>query len=158
MIVTAWRIVKAKHAASAFSGEGAVESGGRWNSPGVAVVYTAGSTSLAMLELLVHLQSQELLKRYLMIVVEFDDSLLTKVALSDLPRTWRRSPPPAAIQRIGDDWVAESESAVLRVPSVIAPTEWNYLLNPAHSDFAKIVIGPKKRIHFDPRLIKTSQV
>ena len=158
MIVTAWRIVKAKHAASAFSGDGARRFGGRWNSPGVAVVHTADSMSLAMLEMLVQLQSQELLKRYLMIEVDFDDSLLTKVAPSDLPRSWRRSPPPAAIQRIGDDWVAESESAVLGVPSVIAPTEWNYLLNPAHSDFAKIGIGPKKRIRFDPRLIKTSQL
>src|SRR5437764_448299 len=60
MTLRAWRIVKAKHAATAFSGDGAKKFGGRWNSPGIPAIYLAGSTSLAILEMLVHLQSQEL--------------------------------------------------------------------------------------------------
>ena len=155
MSVGAWRIVKAKHASSAFTGEGARRSGGRWNSPGTRMIYTAGSVSLAMLEMLVHLQEQEALKRYVLFQVSFDDALVETIDRARLPKTWRKSPAPRAVQRIGDDWVAEQRSAVLRVPSVIVPSEWNYLINPAHPDSAKIIIGPRQPVQFDPRLIKS---
>ncbi len=154
MTVSAWRIVKAKHGASAFLGEGAKAAGGRWNSPGVAVVYVAGTASLAMLEMLVHLQAEELLSRYVLFEATFDESLITRVAGKDLPRTWRKSPPPPAGQRIGDAWVLASRSAVLRVPSIMAAGEFNYLLNPVHPDFAKIHIGPEQPMAFDRRLLK----
>ena len=154
MTLSAWRIVKAKHAASAFSGIGARLAGGRWNSPGHPVVYTAASASLAMLEMLVHLQSEELLKRYVLFEVTFDDSLVTTVVPTSLPKTWRKSPPPAALQRIGYAWLAAGTSAILRVPSVIVPAEYNYLLNPAHADFGRIAIGPKMSAQFDSWLVK----
>ena len=64
-MVSAWRITKRKHARSAFTGEGARLYGGRWNSPGTAIIYTAESQSLAVLEILVHLDSPELLKKWL---------------------------------------------------------------------------------------------
>ena len=95
MIVTAWRITKRKHARNAFTGEGAREFGGRWNNPGTAVVYTAQSQSLAALEMLVHLDSSELLQKYVLIGVEFDESLIMPVEPSALPRHWRSDPPPA---------------------------------------------------------------
>jgi len=155
MTVTAWRIVKAKNAASAFTGRGAKQAGGRWNSPGVAAVCVAGTTSLALLEMLVHLPAQDLLDRYVLFKVTFDDTFITTVDRTHLPRMWRRSPPSAAVQHVGDIWIAEASSAVLQVPSVIVPNEWNYMLNPAHSDFAKITIGPKQVAKFDPRLVKT---
>jgi RES domain-containing protein len=153
--IHACRIVKSRHAAAAFSGDGARKLGGRWNSRGVAMVYTAGSASLAILEMLVHLQAPEVMKRYAIIGVTFEDSLVSEIDPAALPKAWRKSPPPAAVQRIGDAWVAAARSAVLRVPSVIVPSEWNYLLNPAHPDFAKIIIGSKQMVQFDPRLIKT---
>ncbi len=154
MTVSAWRIVKAKHAAVAFSGEGARQSGGRWNSPGTAVVYASESASLAMLEMLVHLQSQELLKRYVLFEVTFDESLVQAVDLKALPKAWRKSPPPLSVPQVGDNWVADGKSAALKVPSVIVPNGWNYLLNPAHADFASIVIGPRQPTKFDLRLMK----
>lgn len=154
MTIRAWRIVKAKHAEAAFSGEGARRYGGRWTSPGAAVVYTASSASLAMLEMLVHVQSQELLKSYILFEVTFEEALVTAVDVRSLPRTWRRSPPPIAVQRVGDAWLEDAGSAVLRIPSVIVPAEWNYLLNPAHPDFAKIAVGPRRPTKFDPRLIR----
>jgi RES domain-containing protein len=154
MTVSAWRIAKARHAVTAFSGEGAKDYGGRWNSPGVAVIYAAGSAALAMLEVLVHLQSQELLQRYVLFEVTFHESLITTVNPKTLPKAWRQSPPPAAVQQVGDLWVTGGRSAVLRVPSVTVPNEWNYLLNPAHADYRKITIGPRQPTRFDPRLIK----
>jgi RES domain-containing protein len=155
-MIKAWRITKTKHAATAFTGGGAKTYGGRWNSAGTAVVYAAGSTSLAILEMLVHLQAQELMRRYAIFEVSFDEALMTSVDPATLPKSWRRFPSPASVQQLGDDWVAEAASAVLRLPSVIVPSEWNYLLNPAHPDFAKITIGPKQQIKFDPRLVKAS--
>lgn len=154
MILHAWRIVKSKHAAGAFTGNGAKQSGGRWNSPGRAVVYTAGSASLAMLELLVHLQADELLKYYVLFPVAFDERWVMTLPLRSLPRLWRRSPPPRAVQALGDRWIAGARSAVLRVPSAIVAGECNYLLNPAHADMGRIRIGPKQPIRFDRRLIK----
>ncbi|MFA7236300.1 MAG: RES family NAD+ phosphorylase [Phycisphaeraceae bacterium] len=154
MTIHAWRIVKAKHAAAAFTGDNARRFGGRWNTPGVAMIYTAGSASLAMLEMLAHLQSHELLNHYVLFEVIFDEALATAVDIATLPKTWRKSPPPIAIRRIGDGWVGMGGSAVLKVPSVIVPTESNYLINPAHSDFAKITIGPKQPVRFDRRIIK----
>ena len=112
MTVIAWRIVKAKLADAAFSGLGAKLSGGRWNSPGRAVVYVSDSASLAMLEMLVHLNSPELLKRYVMFEVKFDESLVQTVDPKELPKSWRKSPPPLAVQQIGDAWVGVLPSVV----------------------------------------------
>jgi RES domain-containing protein len=154
MTVSAWRIVKAGHARTAFTGDGARQAGGRWNSPGTRVVYAAGSLSLAMLEMLVHLQSRQLLQRYVTFHVQFDEALMAAVDPADLPRRWRVSPPPHAVQAVGDEWIAAGTSPVLRVPSVIVTTEWNYLLNPDHPDFSRIDIGEKRPIKFDARLAR----
>lgn len=157
MTVTAWRIVKARHARAAFNGQGARIAGGRWNSPGHAVVYVAGSASLAMLEMLVHLQNQDVLRRYVLFDVTFDSSLVQAVAGIDLPRNWRSSPPPAGTRRIGDQWLQRGDSAVLRVPSALVPDEFNYLLNPAHKDFEAITIGAPQPVRLDPRLARMAR-
>ena len=151
-MVTAWRITKRKHARNAFTGEGAREFGGRWNNPGTAVVYTAQSQSLAALEMLVHLDSSELLQKYVLIGVEFDESLIKPIKLSALPRNWSSDPPPLEIQSIGDDWVRAGSSAVLKIPSALVPGENNFLLNPEHQDFARLRFGKPLAFRFDPRL------
>lgn len=153
MTLRAWRIIKAKYAPTAFSGLGAKLYGGRWNSPGVGLIYTAGSMALALLEMLVHTDSKELLKAYVTFEVRFDEKLVRTIEPSALPRNWRRSPPPATLQAIGDDWVSDAASAVLRVPSVIVPGESDFLLNPAHKNFGKIIIGPRQILRIDSRLI-----
>jgi RES domain-containing protein len=148
----AWRIVKEKHAATAFSGEGASRSGGRWNSRGVWVVYTSGTKSLAALETLVHL-NPPVLFRYVMIRIDFDNSLVEKFARAGLAADWQEEPPPPSTRAIGDLWVKESRSAVFELPSVIIPGESNYLLNPAHPDFRRITVGNPEPFAFDPRLL-----
>lgn len=147
----AWRIVKEKHAATAFSGEGASRTGGRWNSRGVWVVYTSGTRSLAALETLVHL-NPPVLFRYVTIRVEFDDALIEKFA-PNLPADWQEEPPPPSTREIGDLWVKQTRSVVLELPSVIIPGEANYLLNPAHPDFRKLSIARPEPFAFDPRLL-----
>lgn len=148
----AWRIVKERHAAAAFDGEGARRFGGRWNSPGTAVVYVAETRALALLEVLVGLRSTRVLGTYVLIPVRFDDELVEEVAREGLPEGWRRSPPGPETRRAGDAWVAEARSAVLRVPSAVVPDESNFLLNPAHPDFGRIEIGEPEAFAVDPRL------
>ena len=79
----AWRIVKAKHAATAFSGEGAAKTGGRWNSRGVPVVYASSTKSLAALETLVHLNPPVPFK-YVAFRLQFDAALVENVPLNRL--------------------------------------------------------------------------
>ncbi len=146
----AFRIVKEKHAATAFDGEGAWLYGGRWNSPGTRVAYTSGSIALAALELLVHLNPPVIL-RWVAIPIEFDETLAEKVA--DVPTDWTEEPPPPSTRAVGDRWAKEARSAVLELPSVIVPSESNYLLNPAHPDFRRIRIGDPVPFAFDPRLL-----
>lgn len=152
MNVVAWRIVKRKFARSAFSGEGARRFGGRWNSPGIPVVYTAQSQALAALEILVNVESAELLKHYVVTEVVINSSLIAKIEISTLPRNWRSDPPPAKVRQVGNRWIARGDSAVLQVPSSVIPTESNFLINPRHSDFHKIQIGKPTAFKFDVRL------
>ena len=152
MTVTAWRIVKAKRASDAFSGEGPRRYGGRWNSPGTAMVYTAGTRSLAALEVLVHLNQAELSLSYVLIGVTFHSASVESLDRKLLPAGWQSSPAPRYLQEIGDDWAARQSSAVLKVPSAIIPDEACYLINPAHPYFPKIKFGKPEDFGFDPRL------
>lgn len=151
---SAWRIFKPQHAATAFSGEGARRYGGRWNTPDTPVVYTAGSLSLAALEMLVHLSSHQVLESYLVCEVQFERNLIEMIGVASLPDDWRSDPAPLAVKRIGDAWIEDGSSAVLQVPSAIVETEFNFLLNPGHADFAEIEIGEPEPFRFDPRLVK----
>jgi RES domain-containing protein len=148
----AWRIVKAKHASTAFSGKGAADNGGRWNSRGVTVVYTSITKSLAVLESLVHLNPPVRFK-FVAFHVQFDDALVELFSPKKLPPDWQSEPPPPSTQQIGDRWVREARSAVFALPSVIIAGELNYLLNPAHADFKRIAIGKPEPFAFDPRLL-----
>jgi len=152
--LSAWRIVKRKLASEAFSGEGARLYGGRWNSPGVRILYTAQSRSLAALEILVHLVSPDLLRQYVVFEVSFDETLVTAAEESKLPADWQAEPPPTALRAIGDSWAAARASAVLQVPSAIIPDESLFLLNPIHDDFAKLKIGEPLPFRMDPRLLR----
>jgi RES domain-containing protein len=149
-----WRLVKTRYAATAFDGEGARLYGGRWNSPGVRVVYGSGSVALAMLEVLVHLNASELLPSYSLVSADVPDDLVEVLPAAARPASWRDSPPPAEAAAVGDAWVAAARSAALAVPSAIVEAERNYLLNPAHADFARVEVAPPERFVFDPRLTK----
>lgn len=150
----AWRIVKKRHAGTAFDGEGARLYGGRWNSPGVPAVYASESRALATLEVLVGLQTNSPLPGYVLIPVEFEESLVVAIELKGLPEDWRQNPPPPSTQQLGNDWMARRESAVLRVPSALVPKESNYVFNPSHPDFLAVNVGDPEPISMDPRLLR----
>jgi RES domain-containing protein len=118
--------------------------------PGVSVVYTSQSKALAALEMLVHLNPPSVFK-YKAFRIEFDESLVSTI--TQVPAGWDSEPPSVSTMKMGDRWAEELRSAVLAVPSAIIQEEWNYLVNPLHPDFSRIVIGAARDFAFDPRLI-----
>jgi RES domain-containing protein len=150
----AWRIVKERFTEEAFQGEGARRYGGRWNSPGTAVVYTAEHASLAVLEVLVHLETSRALAAYVLIKVEFDQALVEAVAMERLPGDWRSEPPSAEARAVGDEWVVEGRTLALKVPSAILPQEDVYVFNPEHPDFHLLEIHEPAPFFFDQRLLR----
>lgn len=131
-----------------WDGGGAASVGGRWNPVGVAVIYAAGSLALAMLERLV--QRRNLGETLLVEAVVPDD-----IAIEDLfaapPPNWQALGSPDAVAA-GGEWAASRRTALLRVPSALVPREPNYLVNPAHPDAARIVVGAPGRLEWDARL------
>lgn len=151
-MITAWRIVRRRFVSTAFTGDGARRYGGRWNSPGKSMVYTAATASLAVLEMLVHLDRSAPLAAYVLIPCEFDEVLVTTLDVSRLPSRWRESAAPAELAVMGDRWLAGAKSPVLAVPSALIEHERNYLLNPAHGEFGRIHIGTAQPFVLDRRL------
>ena len=149
-----WRIVKSRHASTAFDGEGARLYGGRWNSPGTRMVYTAQSQALAILEVLVHLEKAGVLPSYSLCAADFAEDLVEALNPEALPDNWRSYPSPSGLRAIGDAWVAQRTSAVLEVPSVIVDDESTYLINPAHPDFSSIIISEPGPFELDARLFR----
>ncbi len=149
----AYRLVKRERMATAFDGEGARRTGGRWNSPGVRMVYAAESLSLAQLEVMVHFQRRSAFRRYAVIIVEFPEELMARVEDQTLlPPDWKAQPPSARTQVIGDRWIRTARSTVLSVPTVITPGERNFLFNPVHPDFVQVALRPAQEFQFDVRL------
>ena len=134
-------------------GEGARLHPGRWNLPGIAVVYASATLSLAVLETLVHVDSDILPDNLITRSADIPDQLAVEVVKEDeLPSNWRDYPAHEALQVIGTQWVQRGNTAVLSVPSVVSPGERNYLLSPAHSDFSKIKWSKPSPFKWDPRL------
>jgi RES domain-containing protein len=150
--VIGWRLVKQRHAATAFSGEGARIYEGRWNSAGVPVVYCSENLALAALEILVHTRPATIKDPFRTFRVTFDDSLMIGIDQKKLPHGWNAQPPTAASKTIGNEWVNVGRSVVLSLPSVLVPLERTYLLNPKHPDFRKIRIHDTGNLLLDPRL------
>lgn len=152
--IKTWRITSEKYAGSAFSGEGAEAYGGRFNSVGTPVVYTSASLALATLELLAKLNERRRLANRVCIPVVFDEDRVVACKASDLPDSWDARPYVPASQEIGDRWVDNEESLVLRVPSVVVPREHNYLINPEHPDIDELDIGEPEPLDPDPRILR----
>lgn len=136
------------------SGNGARLYGGRWNSPGVPVLYTASSRSLAALELLVHTSHQYVPDDLYLITIQIPENTIIETIGADVLNAGVKKRGIAAdFQQMGDDWVKSRRSLVLKVPSVIIPEEHNYLINPLHTNAIKVSIIANRTFEFDKRLM-----
>jgi RES domain-containing protein len=149
--VLAYRLVKGRFLDSPLSTEGARRYGGRWNPPGVGILYTSASPELALLEQLVHLPT-----------LPYEDLprlFLITLALPELPRPWRELPPTwregasfgANHQHLAD-WLVNPDVLALGVPSAVVVESFHYLLHPRHPAYAQIEIVSTSHFGIDSRL------
>ena len=152
-----WRVATDTrfYEADDLTGAGAKATGGRWNEPGVGLVYASETRALACLETVVHLKAGSLpLNRYL-VEIAIPDEVWTSAEIrdaADLPVGWEAEPAGRASIQFGSEWVRTLRSALLVVPSAIVPEETNVLINPAHADSRRIGARNIRRWLYDPRL------
>jgi RES domain-containing protein len=151
-----WRIEKSIFAQEVRSGNGARIYGGRWNSPGRPAIYCAGSLSLAMLEVLAHVSTEEDAgEKRVFFTVDIDDKWMEEIAPTDLPRNWRSALNLGPGRRQGDAWLGRGHSVALRVPSALVAGEFNCILNPAHPHYRKATLwSAGKPLRIDSRLFQ----
>jgi RES domain-containing protein len=146
-----WRI--SNHAS--LDGRGGLQAPGRWHSRGSQIVYLADTPAAALLETLVHLELDyaDLPPSYKLLKIEVpDDVAVMSLELNRLPPDWNTN--LVATQALGDEWLAGGQTALLRVPSAVAPESWNVLLNPRHADAARARIVAQRQYPWDRRLLR----
>src|SRR5215203_1042535 len=129
-----------KKFATQLTGEGAKLHGGRWNSIGTPCLYTAESIALCVLEYAANVSLQFLPPSLAITVYTIPDKSWKEFALEDLPKNWQEVPAPSEPQEWGSQHLEETNDLALKIPSVIIPSEYNYILDPLHPDFKKISI------------------
>ncbi len=135
-----WRLCRLVHAD--FSGDGARLYGGRWNVAGTAMVYTASSAALAVLEVWANLDLPFDLLPEDYVLVEIDLGGLGVETVTAMPEEPKK---------FGNEWIKQNRTPVLCVPSVIVP-ENNFLLNPKHPEAGQARIVGTRPFTFDARL------
>ncbi|NCT17048.1 MAG: RES superfamily protein [Flavobacteriaceae bacterium CG_4_8_14_3_um_filter_34_10] len=149
-----YRISNKKYAENLL-GTGAWLYGGRWNSKGIAVVYTSGSIALAVLENLVYFDMDLMPKDLVLTTLEIPESIsIQKIAANQLQKDWNCYPHTEGTQQLGNRFVKDAKHLLLRVPSAIVSQEFNYILNPSHPDFKKIKICKNEVFSLNERLFK----
>ncbi len=143
-----YRASIAKHADD-LSGEGARLFGGRWNSAGIAGLYTSQYISLCILEIIVRADKHILPVDYKLIKLEIPDDLISEIQLKKLKADWSHH--LQYTQWIGEEFLKSNQSLALKVPSAIVPHEHNFLINPNHTSFKKLRIISIEPLDLDKR-------
>jgi RES domain-containing protein len=147
-----YRLSKERHK-NDLSGKGAEKTGGRWNSRGVAMLYTSQSRALCTTEIAVHSSLGILPSDYWMIEIELPDTIdIFEIDSTRLSRNWKTFPHPHFTQAIGDEFAAAGKHLIMKAPSAVVQGDFNFLINPAHSLFRKVKIKSAELFEFDERL------
>jgi len=150
-----YRILRKPYAKTPLDGEGAFRFGGRWSSVGTRLAYTAEHLSLAMIEYFIHIDPDDPPKDLVAVTAEVPDSVSRhSISAKQLPADWRRSPSLPELSGIGDRFARDGRAAILIVPSALAPSESNWLINPHHPEFSKIRIHPAEVFEYDSRFFE----
>ena len=133
------------------SGTGAKLLGGRWNSAGYAVLYTTENISLAVLEILVKADTENIPLTYHLLKISIpDDHNAVAITKNKLKAGWKDD--LGLTQWLGNEFIKAGESLLLKVPSAIVDEEHNFIINPKHPKFKTIKITSTKKFHLDKRL------
>lgn len=149
--MTIYRLVRSEYHDD-LSGYAAFLYGGRWNSKGQYAVYAAEHISLAVLEIVVNYDrtTTTLLPSFHLVELAVPDNEIIEIDRSVLKKSWNTD--MDYTRYIGDEFLQSRSDLILKIPSAVIPEENNYLLNPSHKDFKKIVIERSKRYGLDNRL------
>jgi RES domain-containing protein len=137
-------------------GQGGVFASARWHHAGTAVLYAAPSPSLAMLEVLVHIDSTQFGERSA-IELDVPNSSIERVSLEHMVQLMRDAPsedPQRLMRDHGSNWLHEAQTLLLEVPSLIVPFERNCLINPNHALMRKVRVLRTERVRLDSRLVR----
>ena len=133
------------------SGTGGLYRSGRWHTVGTRIIYTSEHVSLTMLETLANWT--QLPEDVSLVTLEIPDlASVYDVERNKLPDDWNLTPAPFNLAEIADEWIEKWQHWLMRVPSIHAPTEFNYLLNPLHPEHKTLNVVSIESIIFDPRL------
>lgn len=148
-----YRVVRQKYADRPLDTTGIWLNGGRWNPPGVGILYTAEHSALALVEILVHMPQVPYadLPTYRLFSLEIPDASRRVLPAGELPLYWNDNS-YARSQHILRDWLMQPDVLALGVPSSVLPDGVNYLLHPAHFHYSAIRIIEEKPLVIDPRL------
>ena len=137
-----------------WDGAGAALVGGRWNSPGRQVIYGSLSYACAMLEILAHASIGRIPATHCFLVANVPDEVtVERHDANSLPAGWDAEGSSSS-RLFGDQWLEESRSAVLVIPSVVAKLEWNALVNPLHQESTRLIISSQEKVVWDKRLFE----
>lgn len=148
-----YRVVRQKYAQQPLDATGARLNGGRWNPPGIGILYTAEHPALALIELLVHMPQvpYTALPAYRLFTLDLPDDSQRIIPTAQLPTHWQDNNYSRS-QYILQSWLTQPDVLALGVPSSVLPDGINYLLHPAHAAFGTIRIVDEKSLVIDPRL------
>lgn len=147
-----FRLVRAKYG-NKLSGKGAAITGQRWNSKGTELIYTSESRALAFTEVCTYVSLKNFPKDFQLLEIFIPDDIpIKKIDQKDLPDHWNCFPHQYKTQKFGDDFIRTNEYLVMKVPSAIIPGDFNYLINPFHSDFSKVKVHKSYPFPVDERL------
>lgn len=159
MPITVWRVCGKKHANSAFSGKGSSLTTGRWHDH-QKIVYTSSSSGTAGFELLCHIGTlppdlNSFFSNFVLIKAEIPDEVTIDIVDPSLlePDWDSESVYIDSNREITTQWLNKKESAVLQVPSALMGNDPNYLLNPEHGDFSKIIIHKPTKLKIPQRFM-----
>lgn len=149
-----YRIAKRTYI-SDMTGTGARIHGGRWNHKGASVIYVSESRALATTEYLVHVPISLLPDNLKLATIDVDPKASVEtIAIDALPANWRTSPAPAILADMGNHWIDQQRSLIMRVPSVVVAGDFNALINPAHPEFKYVKLLSIVDYELDRRLLR----
>jgi RES domain-containing protein len=151
---TIYRITHERYSGEPFSGKGGLHYRSRWASKGQLVSYASDHLATATLEKMAGVKRPDLLTEMVYVKAAVNQELVDELPEAELPEDWDALPPTDATRQIGDRWMGEQENLLLRVPAVVLPDCYNYVINAAHPDTDALTVIETKPLLLDNRVLR----
>ena len=140
--------------AHSLNGEGARLHGGRWNKIGTPCIYTSESKALSVLEYAANVPLEQMPQSLSITIYELPTKSWKEIALEELPENWQHVPAPEETKMFGTTLLKNYKLMAIKLPSVIIPSEFNFIINPLANNFDVIKIIAVHTFHIDQRIKK----